>query len=264
MAEPQWWPVDTYQNVSGGWGADAAWYQKNVGLLGHNGIDFPGALGTPIYAVDDGVVFQAGWNIPWSGAAGGLAIIMRHAWGHSGYAHLSNTVVTVGQHFKRGDLIGYMGATGLALGVHLHYETLPLVPNFANGYSGRVNPAVIANFQPRGSGDPTRGFEMSTLYFVEEGGAEWALAGESPGTDANWLITRDQNLANKLAEVHGNAIKLGRASWNEWGAKYRQALKVSGGTGGGTVDQAAVNKAASDGAKAGTAEGLKNLVLKAQ
>lgn len=150
MADPQWWPVDDVR-VTAGFGDSPEWYRKNVGQLGHNAIDIGGAWGTPLYAIDDGVVVQEGWNIPWSGEAGGIALMVRSAWGHWGLAHCSETSVSVGDRISRGQRVGSMGATGLVTGVHVHSETLPLSPNFNNGYSGRVNPHVLINLQPRGT-----------------------------------------------------------------------------------------------------------------
>lgn len=150
MADPQWWPVDNVR-ITGQFGADADWYMQNVGQRGHNGIDLGGEWGTPLYAIDDGVVVQEGWDIPWSGVAGGIAMIVRCAWGHFGLAHCADTRVSVGDEFRRGYRLGSMGNTGLALGVHAHSETLPLYPNFNNGFSGRVNPAALINLQPRGT-----------------------------------------------------------------------------------------------------------------
>lgn len=170
MSNLQWWPVDNPSVISG-WGTFPEFYAK-YGQRGHNGYDMPKGLGTPVYSVDDGVVFQEGWNIPWSGEAGGIACILRHDTYHSGYAHFSATVVSPGQSVARGQLLGYVGATGAALGYHLHNEILPLVPNFNNGFSGRVNPATIVNYQPRGTTLPTPpplaevGRSMYSLYWT--------------------------------------------------------------------------------------------------
>ena len=250
MAEPQWWPVDN-PNVTGVWGADAAWYQQNVGQLGHNGIDCAGYWGQPIYAVDDGQVVQEGWNISWSGVAGGIAVMIRAKTYHYGLAHMSSTVVSVGDWIVRGQLIGYMGATGLVTGVHVHSDFLPLYPNFNNGYSGRVNPATIVNLQPRGTGIIEllkAGVIMANLYHKIEGGKyTFALAGGSPGTPANWLETQDGTLANQLAGQVGDSALLTPASFANWRAAYLSPVSVSGGQAG--ADQKALEAAAAQGAK---------------
>jgi murein DD-endopeptidase MepM/ murein hydrolase activator NlpD len=73
-----------------------------------------------VYATADGTVESAGY----SGDYGNL-IVLRHAFGLSTrYGHLSRFEVNAGQQVKRGDVIGYVGATGRATGAHLHYEIL--------------------------------------------------------------------------------------------------------------------------------------------
>lgn len=168
MANPQWWPLDSVV-VTGAWANSPAYYAQ-FGQLGHNGIDLQAAIGTPVYATDDGVIHMEGWNIPWSGTAGGIAIIIRHAWGYSGYAHLSSTIINAGQRVNRGQLIGYSGNTGVGTGPHLHFETFPPNVNFANGFSGRVNPHSLINLQPRGSSvpitKPSKGLPMYAPYWT--------------------------------------------------------------------------------------------------
>ena len=95
----------------------------------HTGIDIIGKNGTPIYATADGVVRD-----DMEGYSGyGIMVVIDHGRGYKTvYAHLSKKIVKIGQKIKRGDKIGYMGATGLAVGTHLHYEV------FKNGI--HVNP----------------------------------------------------------------------------------------------------------------------------
>jgi murein DD-endopeptidase MepM/ murein hydrolase activator NlpD len=84
----------------------------------HNGTDFAGAYGTPIYATADGTVVHAGVE----GGFGRLVRI-RHDFGiETYYAHLSKISVSVGQRVSRGDRIGDMGNSGRSTGTHLHYE----------------------------------------------------------------------------------------------------------------------------------------------
>jgi murein DD-endopeptidase MepM/ murein hydrolase activator NlpD len=84
----------------------------------HLGIDYRAPTGAPVVAVADGVVVEAGM----SGGAGRL-IHLRHA-NHleSEYLHLSAIAVHAGQHVHQGDLIGRVGASGLATGPHLDYR----------------------------------------------------------------------------------------------------------------------------------------------
>ena len=82
----------------------------------HQGVDFGAREGTPVLAAEDGVVTQA------SPAGGyGNVIRIRHAagWG-TGYAHLSG--YAPGIRVTRGEVIGFVGHTGLATGPHLHFE----------------------------------------------------------------------------------------------------------------------------------------------
>ncbi|MBF0597567.1 peptidoglycan DD-metalloendopeptidase family protein [Faecalibacter rhinopitheci] len=84
----------------------------------HNGLDFAAATGTPIYATGDGTVKMAGMN-----AGYGNVVILKHSKGFETlYAHMSRIKARNGQKVKRGDLIGYVGTTGLSTGPHLHYE----------------------------------------------------------------------------------------------------------------------------------------------
>ena len=90
----------------------------------HTGIDFAAAIGTPIYATADGVIDKL--NVSFSGY--GKTIEIDHGFGYrTRYAHMHGFAVQQGQKVKRGDLIGYVGDTGLSTAPHLHYEV------FVNG-----------------------------------------------------------------------------------------------------------------------------------
>jgi murein DD-endopeptidase MepM/ murein hydrolase activator NlpD len=96
----------------------------------HQGIDFGAGTGTPILAAGDGVVAQAG---PWGGYGNWLRIRHTGGW-DTGYGHISRYASGIhpGVHVRQGQVVAYVGATGLATGPHLHYEI------WQNGQ--RVNP----------------------------------------------------------------------------------------------------------------------------
>ena len=85
----------------------------------HNGIDFAASIGTPVYATADGTV--ANVSVRFSGY--GKMVELDHGFGYrTRYAHMHDFAVRKGQQVKRGDLIGYVGNTGLSTAPHLHYE----------------------------------------------------------------------------------------------------------------------------------------------
>jgi len=86
----------------------------------HQGIDFGAGWGTPIVAAGDGVVAQAG---PWAGYGNWLRIKHSGGW-DTGYGHISRFAKGIhpGVHVRQGQVVAYVGATGLATGPHLHYE----------------------------------------------------------------------------------------------------------------------------------------------
>ncbi|MBI2610290.1 peptidoglycan DD-metalloendopeptidase family protein [Candidatus Giovannonibacteria bacterium] len=103
-----------------------AFAQKNsdiYGKTGHNGIDLRAALGTPIFASEDGVVKGTGNSDNFCpNAAYGLWIMIGHNNGlASVYGHLSLIQIRAGQNVKRGDLIAYSGESGYTTGPHLHF-----------------------------------------------------------------------------------------------------------------------------------------------
>lgn len=86
----------------------------------HLGIDYAAGSGTPIRAVGDGVVRRAGW-----GNGFGNVVEITHKRGYvTRYAHMKGFAkgIRSGVRVKQGDVIGYVGMTGLATGPHLHFE----------------------------------------------------------------------------------------------------------------------------------------------
>ena len=102
----------------------------------HQGVDLAGPEGTAIYATRAGVVTTAS-----TGKAAGNYVSINHGDGFSSiYMHLTRFVVSAGQAVSAGQLIGYMGSTGVSTGSHLH---------FGISYNGEyVNPANYVNLHP--------------------------------------------------------------------------------------------------------------------
>ncbi len=97
----------------------------------HAGVDFGAPYGAPIYAVGDA-------NVTYSGRHGGHGnyVKLDHGGGYAtGYAHMSRIAVYSGTSVRAGQIIGYVGSTGLSTGPHLHYEL------YQNGRS--VNPMSV-------------------------------------------------------------------------------------------------------------------------
>jgi hypothetical protein len=128
-----------YGNVGTGsftWPTTATWlsgydYTPPV----HNGLDFDGDFGSPIYASDSGVIVYSGW----SDRGYGYLIVIDHDDGwQTFYAHLmEGTLLPCGSNVQKGQLIASMASTGNSTGPHLHFELRQ------NGYP--VNPWLYLN-----------------------------------------------------------------------------------------------------------------------
>lgn len=137
----------------------------------HSGLDFKASRGTPVVAVTDGRVSGAGRM-----GGCGNAVRIKHGGGlATRYCHLSRVAVRSGSSVRRGQVIGYVGSTGLSTGPHLHYEM------YRNGRS--INPASV-KFVTRAqlSGAELRRFReaLSKIKTVEAGAALAELKPEKP------------------------------------------------------------------------------------
>ena len=84
----------------------------------HAGVDFGAPSGTPIVAAAAGTVVSAGWQ-----GGYGNAVIIDHGGGEATlYGHQSRLAVSSGASVRRGQIIGYVGSTGMSTGPHLHFE----------------------------------------------------------------------------------------------------------------------------------------------
>lgn len=111
-------PLKNMYNITSGFGNRYHPILKT--LRPHTGIDIAAPKGTPVYATADGVVSYEN-----AGSGYGITVIINHGYSYQTvYGHLSKKVVKSGQKIKRGQIIGYVGNTGLSLGSHLHYEVI--------------------------------------------------------------------------------------------------------------------------------------------
>lgn len=116
----------------------------------HLGVDYAAPSGTPVRAVADGKVLEAGWN-----GGFGNQVKIQHGQSYvSMYGHLSRFAsgIRPGVTVRQGQVIGYVGATGLATGPHLDFRLMkgnnfinPLKVNYVNGEP--VNPKEMASFR---------------------------------------------------------------------------------------------------------------------
>jgi murein DD-endopeptidase MepM/ murein hydrolase activator NlpD len=107
-------------NITSGFGG------RNHPLLGydkmHTGVDWGSSTGTPVFAAGNGVIDKIGWE-----GGYGKFIRIRHANGYeTAYGHMSAFArgLEAGKKVRQGQVIGYVGSTGLSTGAHLHYEIL--------------------------------------------------------------------------------------------------------------------------------------------
>jgi murein DD-endopeptidase MepM/ murein hydrolase activator NlpD len=117
-------------------------------LAPHHGVEILNPTGTPVLAVADGRVVAAGSDVhdaygPWENFYGNLVVLEHHLPDieeqvYTLYGHLSTIQVQVGQAVEAGELLGDVGATGRAIGSHLHFE----VRMGTNQYTSTRNPAL--------------------------------------------------------------------------------------------------------------------------
>lgn len=107
------WPMRSFQ-ITSGYGYRGFWIS---GSNFHTGIDLAAPIGTPIYAAKSGTVFEAGYGF--------FGLDVRVATGDGVvniYGHMSRLAVVSGQFVSRGELIGFVGCSGICTGPHLHFE----------------------------------------------------------------------------------------------------------------------------------------------
>lgn len=154
----------------------------------HAGIDFGAPYGSPIYAVADGTVSFAGRH-----GGHGNYVRLQHGGGlDTGYGHMSRIAVANGSRVRAGQVIGYVGSTGLSTGPHLHFEA------YRGGRT--INPAGIAIVsRPQIDGKERDAFmaRLRAVLDVAPGAALGSVA------SAQSEVTQDQREIDKLAPGSG-------------------------------------------------------------
>jgi len=122
-------PVVRESNSSGSGSVSNGYFNNPVpggiitqGLHGWNSVDIGAARGTPIYAAANGIVIIARANGAWNGGYGNYVVVSHSNGSQTLYSHMKSVVVSSGQSILRGQIIGYVGASGLATGPHLHFQ----------------------------------------------------------------------------------------------------------------------------------------------
>lgn len=115
---PTLWPVKGVRgNITNNFGFSKHPFTGRVYL--HKGIDIAWGYGVPIVVTANGKVQR----VDFESMGLGINLVVRHKYGfYTRYGHLDKSIVEKGQEVRRGQIIGYMGSTGLSTGPHLHYE----------------------------------------------------------------------------------------------------------------------------------------------
>lgn len=133
------------RQISQRWGERAEYYQEQLNIPYHNGLDIAAPAGTPVVAIADGVVAWVGEDANY----GTYVRIYHPAYRlHSFMAHLQKATVRRGQTVRQGQTVGLVGSTGLSSGNHVHFEIRLGVENsYAPGTfghsNGRVDPETV-------------------------------------------------------------------------------------------------------------------------
>lgn len=127
-----------------------------LGDLGfHNGNDWAAPIGTPIRAAHDGVVTWNGWDNP----GGGHGLIIGGSGFQTGYYHMQRrSHVAYGTRVKAGQIIGYVGQSGLATGYHLHFML------WIRGY--HTDPLPYITSSPPGPAPAPKPEKGRPLYYI--------------------------------------------------------------------------------------------------
>lgn len=220
----------------------------------HSGQDVGGwRAGTSIPSPVVGTVAGFGWHRNY-----GYWVSIRLASGwYVTFSHmLRATPLKRGATVVVGTLVGQVGASGaFAVGFHVHVgygrgmypwsrptsDPLPIIRKGTQPAAVVVKPIPPTSLNPA-----TKAKNMSTIYYTTDDNKAshagnkitlFALAGESPGTSANWLETTSSAIKDSWSGGHGPGVFLTSASFESFKARHLEPLKIAGGAGAG-IDEA--------------------------
>ena len=149
----------------------------------HKGIDIAGALGSPIYAVDKGVVVKS-----YQSESYGNVIMLKHDNGYETvYAHLHAPFKNVGEVVEKGEQLGSMGNTGESTGVHLHFEVHHGEWNF--GKENVIDPFLVFEEKPIGQ-------QVFAFHPANGGAVTAAASAKNPAENLTHVVQKGDTLWN--------------------------------------------------------------------
>jgi murein DD-endopeptidase MepM/ murein hydrolase activator NlpD len=143
------WPVPGRHTITQKFGCTGWYGEPRWGSCAHyhDGLDIGARTGVPVVAAAAGTVIYAGWRKRGTdGAAGGIVVWISHGGTlYTTYNHLSAVSVKIGQRVSAGQRVGSVGATGAAVGSHLHFEVWISYPWSGGTIAGARDPLLYTS-----------------------------------------------------------------------------------------------------------------------
>lgn len=171
----------------------------------HKGIDIAAPVGSPVYAVDKGIVTKSYYSDTY-----GNVVFVKHEYGiETVYAHLQERTVQEGVKVTKGEIIGKMGNTGDSSGVHLHFEVHKQEWTFDK--KNAVNPLTALGYVEVGQAVTAAGREQ--LKVVET--SAQPHAGDGQTASASGAVSTDEKQNTEIsANIISHIVRSGETLWS--------------------------------------------------